>query len=116
MNMNRLLSLVGIARRAGRISWGRDAVEESLRKKKAHLVLVAADLSPKTTAGGRFSAERARVPLVAIRETIESVSQAIGKKAGIVAVLDEGFAKKLAALAAEEAAGNAEKGREPYDD
>ena len=30
MNINRLLSLLGIARRAGKLSWGRDAVEESL--------------------------------------------------------------------------------------
>lgn len=112
MNMNRLLSLLGIARRAGKISWGRDAVEESLRKGKAHLVLVAADISAKTTAGVRFSAERAGVPVLSVHETIESVSQAIGKRAGIVAVLDEGFAKKLKSLAEEMAAGDAEKGRE----
>ena len=109
MNMNRLLSLLGIARRAGKISWGRDAVEESLHKRKAHLVLVAEDISPKTTAGVRFSAERVGTDVLIIHETIESVSQAIGKRAGIVAILDEGFAAKLAALAQ---ADDAEKGRE----
>lgn len=112
MNINRLLSLLGIARRAGRISWGRDAVEESLGKGKAHLVLVAEDISVKTAAGVRFSAERAGVPVLSIHETIESVSQAIGKRAGIVAVLDEGFAKKIKTLVEESSAGNAEKGRE----
>ena len=44
-----------------------------------------------------------------IHETIESVSQAIGKKAGIVALLDEGFAKALEARIQE---ADAEKGRE----
>lgn len=112
MNMNRLLSLLGIARRAGKISWGRDAVEESLRKGKAHLVLVAADISAKTTAGVRFSAERAGVPMLSVHETIESVSQAIGKRAGIVAILDQGLAEKLKLLAQEAQSGNAEKGRE----
>ena len=112
MNMNRLLSLLGIARRAGKISWGRDAVEESLGKGKAHLVLVAEDISPKTTAGVRFSADRAGVPLLSIHETIESVSQAIGKRAGLVAILDQGFAEKLKLLAQEAQSGNAEKGRE----
>lgn len=111
MNINRLLSLLGIARRAGKLSWGRDAVEESLRKGKAYLVLVAKDISAKTAAGVRFSAERAETPVLVIHETIESVSQAIGKKAGIVAVLDEGFAKALKARI-QEAADDAEKGRE----
>ena len=81
-------------------------------KRKAHLVLVAEDISPKTTAGVRFSAERVGTDVLIIHETIESVSQAIGKRAGIVAILDQGFAEKLKLLAQEAQSGNAEKGRE----
>ena len=48
-----LLSLLGLARRAGKLSLGNDAAVESLRKGQARLVLLASDLSPPIPPGDR---------------------------------------------------------------
>lgn len=46
MNSDRLLSLLGLARRAGRLTMGNDAVIDSLEEGVSALVLFADDLSP----------------------------------------------------------------------
>lgn len=103
---NQLLSLLGIAQRAGKLAWGRDAAVESLRKGKASLVLLACDLSAKTVEGICFEANRQGVAAVQVCETIESISRAIGKRGGIVAINDNGFAEKLNELAVKNAEGS----------
>jgi ribosomal protein L7Ae-like RNA K-turn-binding protein len=95
---DRVLSLLGIARRAGRVCFGSDAVTEALRKGEAKLVLFARDLSPRT-AGGVETAARARdVPCVKIAAPMDEIGIATGKRAGVVAVNDAGFAKAVAGL------------------
>ena len=44
---NQVLSLLGIARRAGRLSLGHDAVDEALKKREAKLILLARDVSAR---------------------------------------------------------------------
>ena len=48
---DRLLSLLGIARRAGKLTMGFDPVAEDVAKHKAKLVLTASDLSERTLKG-----------------------------------------------------------------
>lgn len=98
----KLLSLMGLARRAGRLSLGSDAVIEALREGKARLVILAQDLSPKSAGGVRYAAEESGTKVVQIPETMDEISMALGKRTGIVAINDAGFAKKLAALAEEQ--------------
>ena len=45
---DRLLSLLGLARKAGKVVFGRDCAAEAVRKKQAKLLLLASDLSPKS--------------------------------------------------------------------
>ncbi|MCH5199091.1 MAG: ribosomal L7Ae/L30e/S12e/Gadd45 family protein [Oscillospiraceae bacterium] len=45
--MDKLFSMLGLARRAGKLLNGRDAVMGSVKKKKAELVLLTADASPR---------------------------------------------------------------------
>lgn len=99
---NQLLSLLGIARRAARLSLGNDAAVESLRKGKAKLILIASDLSPRSARGIRFAAEEEEVALATADATIDEISMALGKRTGIIAVNDAGFAKKMHALCTNE--------------
>lgn len=104
MNENQkksLLSLLGIARRAGRLALGRDAAEEELRKGHTRLVLLAADLSTRSASGVVFAAREAGTPVITLGATMDEISMALGKRTGIVSVNDAGFAKKLNALNAE---------------
>ena len=98
----KLLHLLGIARRAGRLTLGNDAVVEALRKGTTHLVLFASDLSPRTVHGVEFAAEEEGVAAVKTKATMDEISMALGKRTGVVAVNDTGFAKKLIALCADE--------------
>ena len=59
------------------------------------LVLVAQDLSEKTRKNMRFEADRAGAALLETAFTMEDIAAAIGKKAGVLAVCDAGFAEKL---------------------
>ena len=45
---NKLTSLLGLSRRAGKLTMGHDPVAESVAKGESCLVLMAQDLSPRT--------------------------------------------------------------------
>ena len=97
----KLLRLLGLARRAVRLSLGSEAARDALKKRKPALLLLASDLSAR--AAGEFSAlaERAAVPSRSIRATMSEVEAALGKRSGVIAVNDMGFAKALRAMIAE---------------
>ncbi len=97
-----LLNLLGIARRAGRLSLGNDPAIEALRKGSTSLILFASDLSPRTAGGVGFAAKEEGVAAVRTKATMDEISMALGKRTGVVAVNDPGFAKKLLALCADE--------------
>jgi len=97
-----ILHLLGIARRAGRLTLGNDAVIEALRKGHTRLIVFAGDLSPRTSGGVGFAAKEEGVATVQIKATMDEISMALGKRTGVVAVNDPGFAKKLLALCADE--------------
>ena len=98
---DRLLSLLGLARRAGKLSLGSDAAREAARKGRCPLVLFASDLSPRTVRSvGAAAAGKAQT--VVLRVNMDEIGCAIGKRTGVLAVNDEGFAKRLLALNAED--------------
>ena len=58
---------------------GFDSVKECLEQHTAKVVLISADLSPKT----------------ATDLTMDQIRQAIGRKTGVLAICDAGFARGL---------------------
>ena len=48
MNKTKLLSLLGLSRRAGKLIYGFDSAVESLKSKKAKCLIYALDISEKT--------------------------------------------------------------------
>lgn len=100
-----LLRFMGLARRAGKLSLGSDPVKEALGRGHAQLVLLAGDVSPRTAGGVELAAKEQGVAVVRTVATMDEISMAVGKRAGVVAVNDPGFAKKLIALCADERGG-----------
>ncbi len=92
---DKVLSLLGLARRAGKLEAGFDASVSAARKKRAELLLAAADVSEKTFQNLRYEADRANVPAVRLPVGMEEAGRACGVKAGVLAVTDRGFAKAL---------------------
>ncbi len=93
--MDKVLSLLGLCRKAGRLQAGFDACREAARGKRAALLIAAGDVSEKTYKNLRYEAGRAGIQAVRIRAGMEELSRACGIRAGVAAVTDEGFAGAL---------------------
>ncbi len=101
----KLLGLLGLARRAGKLDLGADAAEQAVRRRSAKLLLLAGDLSPRTAEKMKAQAEGAGVRCRRAETDMDALEAALGKRTGIIAVNDAGFAKALLALCAEERGG-----------
>ena len=69
-----------------------------LHGEESKLVLVCPDLSQRTLKGIESRAEAFGVPLVTIEQTMDQVSMSLGKRCGVLALNDEGFARKALTL------------------
>ena len=91
-------SLLGLANRARKIISGEELSIKEIRNGKAKLVLLSKDASQNTTKKITDKCHSYEVPLKLV-ENRYLLGQAIGKEARVVvAVLDDGFAKKLVTL------------------
>ncbi len=95
---DRLLSFMGICRRAGKIVIGNDPVKESVETDKALLILIASDISQNTLKKIKPVIEESKVPCFQIGRTKDEISFSLGKTCAILAVTDKGFADKFMEL------------------
>ncbi len=95
---DRLMSLLGLCRRAGKIVLGNDPVIDSINLKKAKLVIIAQDCSQHTSKGVLTSAHRSNVKAHVIPYTKDDISLAVGKYTAVLSIIDDGFAKKAQTL------------------
>lgn len=92
---HKVLSTLGLARRAGRLNYGFDMVMAGLEK--THLLLLAEDCSPRTCRNLETAAKEWNIPLHRLPYTKDQLGAGIGTKpVGIIGVADKGFAKSLA--------------------
>ena len=93
---DKALGLLGIARRAGRLSLGHDAAKGAVLAGRARLCLISADASDRLEREFfRMTQGEKSIPLRRVRYTMEQFHRAIGAKAGVLTVDDDGFAEKL---------------------
>lgn len=96
---DKLAGLLGMCRRAGKLTTGFDAVTALAAEGRAALVLTASDLSEKTGKELRFALARtaAPVPTLTAALTKEELGRATGflKPVGILSTADEGFARAI---------------------
>ena len=91
---SRLLSLIGLARAAGKASAGSVAVSEALKKKKAVMVLLAARSSEN--AQKEYIAAASRLGISCLILDTDQLVEAVGKPACIaVSINDAGFADAI---------------------
>lgn len=90
---NKLLALLGFAAKSGNLSYGMAKARESLAKRKAKLAVSAADVSEKSRKEIGFFCEKHRVKLLVLEGVdISAVSDAVGRRCGILTINDSGFA------------------------
>lgn len=93
----KLSGLLGIARRAGHIFIGFDAVKGLLYSGKARLVLLAEDCSAKTEKELRFAGREGHCPIRTIAADKAAMAAALGMEKPVAAVAtdDHGFAAAM---------------------
>ena len=90
-------NLLGLARRAGKLTMGEGFVLGAIRDGSAHLVLVATDASANTIKQFTDKSSFYEVPILKVM-TKMAIAEAIGVPRTAIAVVDQGFAKKLIKL------------------
>lgn len=89
----KILSLLGFAAKAGALSYGFEAAITSVKASKAHLVIVAEDISAKSRKEVAYFADKKAIKNITLKGIdIKTVSDAVGRKCGIISVNDKGFA------------------------
>ena len=96
--MNKLASMLSLTQKAGRLLLGFDVAKGAVEKKNAGLVLRATDLAPRPRKEIALVCEKSGAQVKEMPLTMDEVWFAVGKRAGVLAVADEGLAKKLAQL------------------
>jgi ribosomal protein L7Ae-like RNA K-turn-binding protein len=93
--INSILSLVGIAAKAGKVSSGEFSTETAIKKGKACLVIVSEDASDNTKKKFTNSCAYYDVPIVLLADK-ETLGHAIGKQQrASAAILDTGLGQAI---------------------
>lgn len=113
-NMDGILSLLGLAKKAGRLEAGEEPVGGAARARAARLILLASDAAENTARRARHFADAGACPCVRIPADKDALGRAVGRAScAMLAVTDIGLAEavagKLSVLDAEQYAGIAEK-------
>ena len=94
--MNKELSFLSLARKAGRLESGEDPVIAALSSGKAKLLVYASDASPRTVKWAIRGAEEKGIPAMRLDHNKEALGSAIGRPPTAVAVItDKGMAEAL---------------------
>lgn len=101
---NEFLSLVGLAKKAGRVEIGEEPVGAAARARGAKLILVASDAAENSQRRAAHFAEAGSIPWVLLPCTKAELGRATGRSSCAMAALtDAGFASALCAkLAAQD--------------
>ena len=92
---DKVLSMIGLAARAGAVNSGEFSVEKSVKSKQANLVIVAGDASDNTKKMFEDMCRFYHIP-IRIFGTKEELGHWTGKAyRASICILDEGFAKSV---------------------
>lgn len=92
---DRILSFLGLCRRAGKLVIGAEITGESVREGKSLLVLYATDASPNSLKRVSAAAREAGVEMMRVNRTKDELSASLGRLCAVMSVEDKGFAVKL---------------------
>ena len=89
----KILSLLGFAAKAGKLSYGFEATVQAVKMSKSSLVLIAEDISPKSLKEVAYFTDKKAIKNLTLKGIdIKALSVAVGRKCGIISVNDSGFA------------------------
>ena len=88
--MDKFLSALGLARRAGKLAMGHDDVKHALRRGEARLIVFASDASDRLTE--ELTGLAGNTPVYGTRYTMDDFGQHLGRRFAAAAVTERGLA------------------------
>ena len=93
MAEEKVISLLTMCRRAGKLLLGFDAVKDAGVRGQLSVILLAADVSPRTEKEIRFSC--GKIPIRKTAASMDAYAMYFRKRTAVLGVTDAGFAGKL---------------------
>ncbi|WP_407857064.1 L7Ae/L30e/S12e/Gadd45 family ribosomal protein [Enterococcus hailinensis] len=97
MDKQKVLNMLGLAMRAGKLITGEELTINDIRKNKVRLVIVTTDASENTQKKLLDKSKYYKTTCF-VEFTQEEILGAIGKPRKVIGILDQGFAKKIMSL------------------
>lgn len=97
MMTDNLKGILGLCRRAGKMSIGHDAAVSSIKNRKSYLGITCCDSSQrlKNEIKDECSFNNRNIPYIDADFDMKELSLCIGTRAGVISIDDRGFANKL---------------------
>ncbi|MBR2133932.1 MAG: ribosomal L7Ae/L30e/S12e/Gadd45 family protein [Eubacterium sp.] len=104
MPESKALSMLGLARRAGKLSMGHDMALQSVAKKKAKMIVFTSDSSKRLVKEFEVFTKKHNpdIPVYIIKPTIDEIHFSLGYRAGVMTVDDDNFCKRIISLLTQE--------------
>ncbi len=94
-DLNKVLNLIGLAQKSGRASAGTVAAQNSLIRRRAHLLVLSGDMSEKTRESLIANCKKQKVPWLVLGDKY-SLGNSVGKAYRVaVTINDEGLARSI---------------------
>lgn len=92
---SKVCGLLGLARRAGKISFGTEACMKDIESNRVKLVIIAEDAAERTKMNFKNICSKKNIPIFEILN-IEEISTAIGQQnKAVVSIKDLNFSKEI---------------------
>ncbi len=92
---NKVCGLLGLARRAGKLSFGTEACKKEIESNKVKLIVIAVDAAERTKMNFKNICSEKEIPIFEIL-SIEEMSKAIGQSnKAVVGIKDINFSKEI---------------------
>ncbi len=95
---DKLLSLLGLCRKANKLVHGFELSAGAIKDGKASLVIITDDTSPKTAKEVKYIAAKAaactgeKTEIIELAATQDEIENKTGRRAGVLAITDKGLA------------------------
>lgn len=95
MTLSKIISFMGLIKKANKLSLGNDAVISSIKSGKSKLVLVSCDFSKNSETKFKKLCDDYNTPFFKLNASMCQIESILGKKCGIFSVNDIGFSSKM---------------------
>ncbi|GHU85351.1 hypothetical protein FACS1894198_3080 [Clostridia bacterium] len=102
----KLKNILSVASKSGKVCLGFDVAKMALMTGKGLLLLLSDGLSENTKNAMINIASRSHVKYRVIGTSLEEFSDIVGKRVGVVVIIDRGFASKIDEIWEEETGGD----------